>query len=55
MEASTDPDEIVTHGGLFLVGFATVPHLIPPESIKLIIEPPGAPLVSGELEPSYGG
>jgi hypothetical protein len=50
MNASTDPDETVTRGDLFLVGFATSFIFVPPEITDLIIEPPGQRFVSGELE-----
>jgi hypothetical protein len=50
MNASTDPDETVTRGDLFLLGFATSFIFVPPEIADLIIEPPGQRFVSGELE-----
>jgi len=50
MNTSTDLDETVTRGDLFLVGFATPFIFRPPEIANLIIEPRGQRLVSGELE-----
>lgn len=50
MNASTDPDETVTHGDAFLVRFPTFFIFAPPEIADLVIEPPGQRLVSRELE-----
>ena len=50
MNASTDPDETVIRGDLFLVGFATFFIFVPPEIADLIIEPPCQRLVSSEHE-----
>ena len=50
MNTSTDLDETVTRGDLFLMGFATSFIFLPPEIADLIIEPPRQRFVSGELE-----
>jgi hypothetical protein len=50
MNASTDPDETVTRGDVFSVGFPTFFIFAPPETADFIIEPRRQRLVSGELE-----
>lgn len=50
MNASADPDEMVTRGDVFLTGFVTFFIFLPPEFFDLIIESSGQCLVSGELE-----
>jgi len=50
MNASTDPDETVTRGDVFLVGFPTFFIFAPPEIADFIIEPRRQRLVSGELD-----
>lgn len=50
MNASTDPDETVTRGDVFLVGFPTFFIFDPPEIADLMIELPGQCFVFGELE-----
>jgi hypothetical protein len=54
MNAPTDPDETVTRGDVFLVGFPALFIFAPPEVADLMIEPPGQRLVSGELERFLG-
>jgi hypothetical protein len=50
MNASTDPEETVGRGAVFLVAFATFFIFFPPKLSDLVIEPRGQCLVPGELE-----
>jgi hypothetical protein len=50
MNASTVPDDTVTRGGTFLIGFATFFIFLPPELSDLVMELRGQCLVPGELE-----
>ena len=50
MNASTDPDETVTRGDVFLAGFPTFFIFAPPEIADFIIEPRRQRILSGELE-----
>jgi hypothetical protein len=49
VNASTEPDETITRGDVFLAGFATFFIFFPPQFLDLLIEQPGQALVSGEL------